>query len=127
LAEIGRFTAGTFRSSRLPLLNLPEDVLLKLRQGKLEYTKAQAIARVKDKEHRGDLLAQVIMEDLPLSEIKSKVKEMKPEAEENPEQVFVHRFGELGKRLQKSNVLKDPRKLQRIKKLLDELENLTMG
>ena len=48
IVGVGRFGIDSFRSSRLPLLNLPEDVL-KLRQGKLKYTQVQAIARVKAK------------------------------------------------------------------------------
>ncbi|NJL41485.1 MAG: hypothetical protein HC899_35880 [Leptolyngbyaceae cyanobacterium SM1_4_3] len=41
--KLGRFTVNSFRANRLPLLNLPENVLDALRQGKLEYTKARSI------------------------------------------------------------------------------------
>ncbi|HEY9664624.1 MAG TPA: ParB/RepB/Spo0J family partition protein, partial [Allocoleopsis sp.] len=43
LIELGRFNLESFRSSRLPLLNLPPKILDVLRQGKLEYTKARMI------------------------------------------------------------------------------------
>jgi len=125
LAEIGRFNAGTFRSSRLPLLNLPGDVLSALRNGEIEYTKAQAIARVKDEGKRSKLLKQAISKNMPLSEIKSRVTEMKPELEPAPEKVAAQRLSEIGKRLQKSDVWSDRKKRDRITKLLDELDRLT--
>lgn len=41
----------SFLTSRLLLLKLPSDVLEDLRQGKIAYTKAKAIASVKDEQH----------------------------------------------------------------------------
>lgn len=67
---IGRFTPQSFRASRLQLLKLPEDVLEALRAGKLEFTKAQAIAKVKSDLQRQELLSQAISHHLPLSEVK---------------------------------------------------------
>jgi ParB family chromosome partitioning protein len=63
LSGVGRFSAESFRTSRLPLLNLPDDVLEVLRQGKIEYTKARAIAKVKDEGERRELLDKVINEN----------------------------------------------------------------
>lgn len=124
LAEIGRFNAGTFRSSRIPLLNLPEDVLSALRNGEIEYTKGQAIARVKNEKQRADLLKQAISQNLALSKIKEKVKELKSELEPTPEKVVTQRWNEIGKRLQKSKVWSDRKKRDRITKLLNELDKL---
>ena len=125
MAGVGRFSIDSFRSSRLPLLNLPEDVLNVLRQGKLEYTKAQAIARVKDEGQRAKLLKQAIAQNLSLNEIKAAIKELTPEAEPTPEKVLVERLGEIGKRLQKSEAWGDRKTRDRITKLLDELDKLT--
>jgi len=129
MAGVGRFTIDSFRSSRLPLLNLPEDVLHVLRQGKLGYTKAQAIARVKDEKQRTDLLKQVVTKNLPLSEIKTRIQALKfateAAAEETPENVAAKRWSEIGKRLQKSQIWSDRKKRDRITKLLDELDKLT--
>ncbi|MDX2229450.1 MAG: ParB/RepB/Spo0J family partition protein [Leptolyngbyaceae cyanobacterium bins.349] len=130
MAGVGHFTIDSFRSSRLPLLNLPEDVLNVLRQGKLEYTKAQAIARVKDEQQRTDLLKQVITKNLPLSEIKTRIQALKSATEnaapeETPEQVAAKRWSEIGKRLQKSQIWSDRKKRDRVTKLLDELDKLT--
>ncbi len=130
MAGVGRFSIDSFRSSRLPLLNLPEDVLNVLRQGKLEYTKAQAIARVKDKQHRTELLEQAVRDNLPLSEIKARIQALKSAIEESAseealEKVTAKRWSEIGKRLQKSHIWSDRKKRDRITKLLDELDKLT--
>ena len=45
-SSLGRMGWESFIKNRLPLLNLPVDVLEVLHSGKLEYTKARAIARV---------------------------------------------------------------------------------
>lgn len=125
LSEIGRFNAGTFRSSRLPLLNLPADVLSVVRDGKIEYTKAQAIARIKDEEQRTNLLQEAISKEWSLNEIKAAIKELKPEVEPTPEKIVAQRWSEIGKRLQQSQVWSDRKKRDRITKLLDELDKLT--
>jgi len=125
MAGVGRFSIDSFRSSRLPLLNLPEDVLNVLRQGKLEYTKAQVIARVKDEGQRAKLLKQTTAKNLSLNEIKAAIKELTPEAEPTPEKVLVERLGEIGKRLRKSEAWGDRKKRDRITKLLTELDQLT--
>jgi ParB family chromosome partitioning protein len=125
LSEIGRFNAGTFRSSRLPLLNLPDNVLSALRNGEIEYTKGQAIARVKDEKHRAKLLKQAISENLPLSEIKARIKELKFQPEMTPEKVMLQQWSEIGKRLQKGKTWSDRKKRDRIIKLLNELDKLT--
>ncbi len=49
---------------------MQQDVLEALRQGKLEYTKARAIALVKDDAQRAEVLEKAIAEDMSLSEIK---------------------------------------------------------
>ncbi len=125
LASIGRFNAGTFRSSRLPLLNLPSDVLGALRKGELEYTKAMAIARVKDSQLRCDLLSLAIAENLSLNSIKAHIKELLPQPESTPERILLERLSEISKRLHKSKTWGEKKKRERIARLLDELDQLT--
>jgi ParB family chromosome partitioning protein len=50
--SLGLMSWESFVSSRLPLLNLPQGVINALRQGRIEYTKASAIARIKDSSQR---------------------------------------------------------------------------
>lgn len=125
LAGIGRFTAESFRTSRLPLLNLPTEVLNALREGRIEFTKARAIARLKDETKRVDLLNQAISENLTLSQIKVKIQELTVASEPPPEKLIAKRWSDIGKRLQKSEIWSDRKKKERISKLLDELDKLT--
>jgi ParB family transcriptional regulator, chromosome partitioning protein len=125
LKGIGRFTAQSFRSSRLPLLNLPEDVLEVLRQGKLEYTKARAIAQVKDEPQRKKLLKQSVSKGLSLVEIKGQVAELKATDEAAGEAVsFVDRFDSVYRQVKKVKLWDDPKKLRKLEKMLADLEGL---
>lgn len=125
LQDIGRFNLESLRSSRLPLLNLPSDVLSALREGKLEYTKARTIARLRNGQQRQELLNQVLGQKLSLAEIKARIKKLKPEAEASIEQMLVERMAEITKRLKKNKGWSERKKKERITKLLDELEKLT--
>ena len=125
LQDIGRFNLESLRSSRLPLLNLPWDVLSALREGKLEYTKARTIARLRNGQQRQELLNQVLGQNLSLAEIRARLKKLKPEAEASTEQMLVERMAEITKRLKKNKGWSERKKKERITKLLDELEKLT--
>jgi ParB family chromosome partitioning protein len=91
LSTVGELTAESFRANRLPLLNLPDNVLEILRQGKLEYTKARAIAQVKDEQIRQQLLERAIGENLSLSEIREQIKSLKPPSERTRKEDFQKR------------------------------------
>ncbi len=124
LAEIGRFNAESFRTSRLPLLKLPSEVLRALREGKLEFTKARAIARVKGEQQRKSLLKLAISKNLSLSEIKQKIAAISPPQEETPEVSYAQRYAQIGQRLKKSAIWEDPKKRTKLEKLLSQLDDL---
>lgn len=124
LANIGRFSIDSFRASRLPLLKLPEDVLEVLRQGKLEYTKAQAIARIKDDQARSILLTRAVDEGLSVSAIKAEVKAIKDQPVAESEQTMYDRFQSLGRKLKKTTVWENRKKRDRLTKLLNDIEKL---
>ena len=127
LAVVGRFNAESFRTSRLPLLKLPSDVLEVLRQGKIEYTKARAIARIKSEQQRTELLEQAIIQNLSLTKIKELIKELEDkqdDSEETTQQRLTRQYSEIGKRLKGSRIWNDNRKRKRLEKLLGDLENL---
>ncbi|MEA5504991.1 ParB/RepB/Spo0J family partition protein [Halotia wernerae UHCC 0503] len=120
---IGRVTPDSFRSHRLPLLNLPEDVLENLRQGQLEYTKARIIAQLKDEDQRHDLLAKTIEENLSVRDIKSYIQSIKPvKSSQNP--VLPNRMKEAYQRVKQTKVWKDPKKAKTLEKLLGQIEAL---
>ena len=124
LTGIGRFNAESFRSSRLPLLNLPDEVLKALREGNLEFTKARAIARVKDEQQRKALLKTAIAKNLPLSEIKQKIQDLKAPQEEASEANYMQQLSQIGLRLKSSVIWEDPKKRTKLEKLLSQLDEL---
>jgi HTH domain found in ParB protein len=64
VTSLERMGWESFVKNRLPLLKLPEVLLNALREGKIEYTKARAIALVKDEDKRQELLQAAISENL---------------------------------------------------------------
>ena len=121
---LGKISWESFVTSRLPLLKLPSDTLSVLQQGKIEYTKARAIAIVKDSEQRASILNAAITEDLSLSAIKELIKQLPSSKQETSPTIFKKRYSEIGKRLSQLKVWEDTKKSKRLEKLLSELEKL---
>jgi len=78
--RLGRFTASSFVSNRVPILDFPGGLLEAVRAGKVEFTKAQALARVEDDAARDALLAEAIEEGLSLSQIRRRITELRQAA-----------------------------------------------
>jgi len=120
--SLGRMGWESFVKNRLPLLKLPPDVLEVLRQGKLEYTKARAIAKVKDDKKRQDLIKKAIAQNLPLTQINELVKEANQvTTTANP---LKERYKIALPKLQKSKVWDNPKKQKALEKLLTQIEKL---
>ena len=119
-----RITPESFRTNYLPLLNLPSDVLLVLRQGKLEYTKARAIAKIKDQELRQVVLNNAIEQKLSLEKIRALMKPVSTTDSHLIEQSLPERLTIITKQIKKTKAWSDPRKEKQIKALLDKLEKL---
>jgi ParB family transcriptional regulator, chromosome partitioning protein len=126
---LGTITWESFVNSRLPLLKLPEDVLSVLRQGKLEYTKAVAIARVKDEEQRAELLEKSVSKNLSLTQIKELIQQFQANDTLHvpPEKVLSQRYTDIGKQLKQAKVWDDAKKLRKVEKLLGDIEKLLSG
>ncbi len=121
-ASLGRMGWDSFVKNRLPLLKLPQDVLEVLRQGKLEYTKARAIAKVKDEKVREELLEVAVREKLSLAQINERVKaSQEVTASKHP---LKERYKKALPRLQKSKVWENPKKQKTLEKLLAQIEAL---
>lgn len=116
-------TWESFVNNRLPLLNLPQELIEALRQGKIAYTKAKALAQIKDDFHRSALLAEALAQQLSLSQIKEKigVLQSKPQSKvtEIPERLkFAYQ------KIKKTRIWEDPKKCKQIETLLTKLETL---
>ncbi len=119
-AVVGRLTPDSFRSHRLPLLNLPEDILGALRQGGLEYTKAREIAKLKDQAARQELLASALAQGLTLREISARVKAAKTPLERDD---LLERVDAVYKKLKQASAWKDPKKRKNLEKAISQLES----
>ncbi|NJL78889.1 MAG: ParB/RepB/Spo0J family partition protein [Richelia sp. RM2_1_2] len=120
-ASLGLMTWESFVKNRLPLLNLPEDVLRVLRQGKIAYTKAKVIARLKGEDARKELLETAISENLSLTEIQSRLKDKLPfkEPDERKE-----RIENTIRQVKQTRVWEDQKKWNRLEKLLAKIEEI---
>jgi ParB family transcriptional regulator, chromosome partitioning protein len=120
--SVGRLSAESFRTHRLPLLKLPEEVLEALRRGEIQYTKAKEIAKVKTEELRRQLLAEAISQSLSLAEIRAWVKNLQPAKQQ---EALLGRLQTTYKRISNAKqVLADPQKRKKLESLLDRLEAL---
>ena len=116
----------SFVSNRLPLLKLPEDVLHALREGRIAYTKAQAISRIKDPSQREDLLEETISQDLSLTQVKEKINAIKLASDDrtDPAPSLKQQFDQTYRRVKRSKVWDDPKQKKKLEKLLAELSSL---
>lgn len=119
---LGLMKWESFVRNRLPLLNLPQDILQALREGRIAYTKAQVIARIQNEQERLMLLEEAIQDDLSLSEIRSRISASNPVSETLAPKVLLKN---ISSRLNKSKSLwNDPKKLKKLTALLQQMEAL---
>ncbi len=125
--SLGLMNWLSFITTRLPLLNLPEEILIALREGKLEYTKAQVLARVRNNEIRKKLLSEAIANDWSLSQIKEKITawtddELTPDSKASNQ--IPDRLQNITQRIKKRQLWKEKDKQKQLVNLLNKLEAL---
>ncbi len=124
--KIGRLNRESFRTNRLPLLNLPDDVLQVLRQGQLDYTKAKAIAKLESEIDRRNLMELAIIHQLTLREIKEKIQEILAETQTvkstNTSRDLYAEFKAMTK--VKSDAWQDKEKKEQLETLLMQLKQI---
>jgi len=118
---LGLMSWESFVNHRLPLLNLPLDVLEVLRQGKIAYTKAQALSRIKDETQRCNLVQNTIQENLSLSKIRERIKALQSEPDKSSPKATVE---SLSRRVIQAKLWEDPKKWKQAQALLAKLEAL---
>lgn len=126
--RLGGLNWLSFTTKRLPLLKLPPEVLEALRTGKIAYTKASALARVKDEKLRQQLLEEAIASDWSLSQLKAQIKERTQAAASPPTppkaQQLSERLKAASQKVRKSKLGENPKKQKQLEKLLTQLEAL---
>ena len=120
-AKVGKMSPESFRTHRLPLLNLPSDILDVLRSGEIEYTKAREIAKLESESYRSELLSTAIEYNLSFNQIREKVKALQSPSEGSELQKLLETTY---KRVKKFKLWCNPEKRAKLKSLLVELEGL---
>jgi ParB family chromosome partitioning protein len=124
---LGIMTWESFVNNRLPLLNLPDDILQALRSGRIAYTKARAIARLKDEKERKAVLREAIAQDLSLAVIRNRVSALLAKQAPPTPLDLPGRASALARKLRRRKVLRDEKKRERLETLLAEMESLLEG
>ena len=124
---LGIMTWESFVNNRLPLLNLPDDILESLRSGRIAYTKARTIARLKDEKEREAVLREAIAQDLSLTVIRSRVRALLSKQSTPTPPDLPGRASALAKKLRRRKGLRDEKKRERLETLLAEMESLLEG
>jgi ParB family chromosome partitioning protein len=130
---LGTMTWKSFATHRLPLLNLPIHILEALRAGQIAYTKARAIAKVKETQQQEALLQDAIADKLSLRDIKTRIasletepftslRETAPETPPPPPSLE-QRCARLTQRFRRKKQWRDSHR-KRAERLLSELESL---
>jgi ParB family chromosome partitioning protein len=113
----------SFVTNRLPLLKLPDEILEVLRQGKIEYTKAKAIASIKNEQQRNNLIDEAVTQNLSLAQIKEKIKALSTEDSSVPSPST--QVKTITSRLNRSKLWeKNPKKWKQVQNWLQKIENL---
>lgn len=113
----------SFVSNRLPLLKLPDEILEVLRQGKIAYTKARAIAKVADEQQRNNLIDEAVTKNLSLTQIKEKLGAFatNDDSVSSPST----QVKTITSRLNRSKLWsKNPKKWKQVQSWLQKIENL---
>jgi ParB family transcriptional regulator, chromosome partitioning protein len=118
-----RMTWKSFIENRLPILQLPEDLLERLRGGELEYTKANELAKLADAGLRRALTEEVMQLGLPLSQIRARVKALVSPVIQPGMPPLERRFQRLRSAAKAPRSMK-PVEERRLEALLAELEQL---
>ena len=124
---LGIMTWESFVNNRLPLLNLPENILQALRSGAIAYTKARTIARLKDEKDREAVLHEAIVQNLSLAVIRSRVNALLAHQADRTTLDLPSRASALARKLRRRKILRDEKKRKRLETLLAEMERLLEG
>lgn len=121
---LGTMTWESFVKNRLPLLNLPDDVLEALRAGRIAYTKARIVARVKDEKKRRTLLREAVEEALPIAALRERARALTIRSAPHASEDLPARASSLAKNLRRRGALRDLDKRERLESLLAQMEEI---
>lgn len=117
-------TPESFRVNRLPLLNLPKDILKAVKQGEIEYTKARAINMLPGEEMQQELLKMVIDGGWSLQQIRSYVKDTKAENLTSKIETPESQLSSIMARVRSQKAWEDTNKWKKIQALMKKLDDI---
>lgn len=121
--RLGRMTWQSFLKNRMPLLDMPEDVLVAVRNGQLDYSKAKLVIQIKDDDQRIQMLEDAIALSLTFRELGKQVQKIL-----RPDKPAAHpirlRFEAAAKKLSKAGAWEDPVRAKHLQSLVEQLEAL---
>lgn len=119
-SRLGRGTWTSFAANRAGVLRFPPDLLTLMRSGQLEYTRAAALARIKDDALRREWTQRALEEGLGVREIAA--------AQRSGGSALTSRTQRVRKLMDDRRIAALGRREQtRVQKLLEELETLLGG
>jgi ParB family chromosome partitioning protein len=125
--QLGLMSWQSFVTNRLPLLNLPDEIMSALRQGQIAYTKAKVLGKVKDENLRKELLKNAISANWSLSQIKEQALAHSQTAQaqtQSKTQQLSERLKSVYQQVKKSKIAENPKKQKKLEDLLNKLETL---
>ncbi len=125
--RLGRFTPASFLANRVPILGFPDELLESVRRGQLDFTKAQALARVDEPADRRRLLDEAVRDRLSLSQIRRRITEVRADwkVDRRLDDEVVDRIHAARRLLQRRSLARlSEERLKRVGTLLDELLEL---
>ncbi|MBC7881447.1 MAG: ParB/RepB/Spo0J family partition protein [Anaerolineae bacterium] len=121
--RFGKLTWQSFLKNRIPLLNLPSELSAALREGKIDYTKARTLAKIKNETMRSQVLNEVLATNMTCRDIERHIRSLSDP--QSPQQFTVReRFRAVTKRIEKASVWDDPSTQEELKSLLEKMEAL---
>jgi ParB family chromosome partitioning protein len=121
----GKITWQSFVTTRLPLLKKPQEILEKIRQGEIQYTKGVLIASLKNTEEQQKLIAEVIRDNLSLSEIKKRIQAINSNLTPSTSSDVKQRLTQTVQMVKKDKSLwSNPDKIRQLEQLLSQLETI---
>lgn len=138
LLDLG-LNPGSVKANLLPMLSLPTDLKIAIRQQGIKGAHALAMATISSKalnvsedqayQERSKVTQIVLEQDLSVSETKALVAsikiKLKPEASSNsPHFTITNRMSTIAKELKQSKILMDAKKQKKLERLLSEIEIL---
>ena len=119
---VGVLSWTSFVQNRLPILELPSDILEAVRSGALAYTKAKLIAKVENASERAALLSEAMELGLSGTELRRRIRSLGKQ--NGGEADIPERASRVAKALKKKRALKDESTRKKVEKLLAKLEAL---